>query len=278
MKKKELRFFSFDFWNLIFYILVIITSGGCATLTRYKETKPIPEAKMEVKEAMPELRIKERLTYGIYWMNIPVGTAVAEVKEIVEINGKKAYHLIGSAFSNRWLSFIFKVNDRVESFVDKETFKSIKHIAIRNEGKYHAHMVLEYDWDNKILRFQNLADGTDKTFPLPEEAVDEFTAFYYFRLQNISLDKPLEFTVNQVEKNWLVRLYMTSFGKINIPEVGIFESFMLEPVLNLGGEKLDKGNAWVWVSNDERRIPLMIKLQVNITFIGTVLAVLRKIE
>ncbi|MCM8778507.1 MAG: DUF3108 domain-containing protein [Candidatus Omnitrophica bacterium] len=240
--------------------------------------KPKEIREIAVKEPTPELKIGEKLIYEVYWMKMPIGIATAEVKEMVEIKGRKAYHLVGTARSHRWFSFIFKVDDYVESFLDKETILSIKHIAIRNEGRYQAHMVLDYDWEKRILNFQNLVDGTKATFPLPWEAVDEFSAFYYFRLQKLSLGKSLEFVVNQVEKNWLVKIGITNFGKMNLPQVGVFPAFMIEPIPYLQDKPLEKGNAWVWVSNDEKRIPLMLKVQVNIPFIGTVFAILKKIE
>lgn len=276
-EKYRIIIFKYPIW----YFAIITTAFmvfGCGTLVRYREIKPREIEKTEVKKPSLELKVGERLTYEVYWMKMPIGIATAEVRGVVEINGRKAYQLVGRARSNKWLSPIFKVDDYVESFLDKESFLSIKHIAIRNEGRYHAHMILDYDWEKRILYFQNRVDGTKTTYPLPWDAVDEFSAFYYFRLKEISPDKPLEFIVNQVEKNWLVKIGITSFGKVNIPGLGIFPSFLITPVPHLGEKPLEKGNAWVWISNDEKRVPLMLKVHVNIPIIGTVLAVLRKIE
>lgn len=283
MNPGKFKIYDFNFSFFIFVILVfMLIMSGCGTLARYKEIKIVSlkpeEVKAELKKAGSELRVGEKLTYEVYWLKIPVGRVITEVKEITEINGRPAYHLVGSARSNKWLNLLFKVDDYVESFLDKETLLSIKHTAVRNEGKYRAYLVLEYDWDNKIVKFQNLADGTNKTFPLPERAVDEFSAFYYFRLQDIVLDKPFEFVVNQGEKNWLVRVGITSLGKFNLPGVGVFDAFMAEPLPYLEEKAFDKGSAWLWLSNDGRRIPLMIKLQVDIPIVGNVLAVLQKIE
>ncbi|MCM8784196.1 MAG: DUF3108 domain-containing protein [Candidatus Omnitrophica bacterium] len=273
------------FETLILKFIVILTAftmAGCGTLARYKQIETVTledkEVEIELKEAKPELRIGEKLTYEIYWMKMPVGIVVTEIKEMVELNGRQAYRLVGSARSNKWLNFLFKVDDYMESFLDKETLLSIRHTAVRKEGKYSAYLVLDYDWDNKIVKFQNLKDGTNKTFPLPTEAVDEFSAFYCFRLKEITTEKPLEFTVNQVEKNWLLKIAITSFGKMNLPGVGVFDAFMAEPVPQLGEKTFDKGSAWVWLSNDENRIPLMMKVHMNIPVVGTVVAVLQKIE
>jgi len=271
-RKKSLHNFK------ILYLLFMLIASGCGTLSRYKEIKPKRIEEIEIKKALPELRKGEKLTYEVYWKVIPVGIVTAEVKDIVEIEGKMAYHFIGTARSNKWLNIFFKVDDYVESFLDKENLLSIKHIAIRNEGRYHAHMVSEYNWQEKILRFRNLVDGTDKEFPLPSKAVDELSAFYYFRMQEITPGNPLEFVVNQAEKNWLVKIGITSFGKMNISGVGVFDSFVVEPQLYLGNKFFNKGKAFVYVSNDEKRIPLMVKIDVDIPIIGSILAILRKAE
>ncbi len=276
----------FAFKKYLHFLVLLaatLTMSGCGTLARYREIKPvIAEGEeveiMELEKPRPALRAGEKLTYEVYWLKIPVGIATAEVKDIVEINGRQAYHLVGTARSNRWLNLVFKVDDYVESYLDKETLLSLKYIARRNEGRYHADMTFDYDWQERQLKFENKVDGTKTTFPLPGDAVDEFSAFYYFRLKEISQDKPLTFIVNQAEKNWQVKIGITSMGKMNLPGVGVFDAFMVEPVPHLEEKPLEKGKAWVWLSNDERRIPLMIKMRVDIPFLGTIVAVLQKIE
>jgi hypothetical protein len=274
----------FGIWCLVLGIslLMLLSLSGCGTLARYKEIRPVviegKEEKIELEKPSPTLRVGEKLTYGVYWKGIPVGLATAQVKEIVNINGREAYHLVGTARSNKYLHFIFKVDDRIESFLDKETLLSIKHIAVRNEGRYHAHMILDYDWQNLTVNFQNLADGTKGSFPLSDKANDEFSAFYYFRTLEFTSDKPTIFFVNQADKTWKIEIKITSFGKMHLPGAGSFNAFMVEPVPLLNEKPFEKGRAWIWLSNDEKRIPLMLKIRVNIPFLGTVIARLQKIE
>lgn len=281
---------NFDFCNLHFafkryphFLVIFVISlvmSGCGTLIRYKEITPVFEKELKIKFKKPskELRIGERLTYDVYWMKLPVGRVILEVKDLVEIDNRKAYHFQCSAFTYKWLNPVFRVEDFFESYLDKESLLPIKHIAIRNEGRYHAHMIFEYDWENKILNFQNLVDGTKKTISLPEKGIDQFSSFYYFRLQEILPGESLEFIINQGEKNWRLRAELKSVGVINFPFLGVFDSLMIEPYLYLEEKPFDKVRAWLWFSNDEARIPLMIKVHVNIPLVGTLFAFLTNKE
>ena len=50
------------------------------------------------------------------------GTAVLEVKE-KDFNGKKVYHSIGSGWTSGAVKFFFEVDDKYESYFDKDTIK-----------------------------------------------------------------------------------------------------------------------------------------------------------
>ncbi|MCX5656823.1 MAG: DUF3108 domain-containing protein, partial [Candidatus Omnitrophica bacterium] len=179
---------------LLFIAAFALIFSGCGMMVKYREVKSeIMAGKIEnivIRKPASEFRVGEKLTYGIYWHGIRVGFATTEVKDVVMINGREAYHLVGTVRSNSYLRFIFSVEDVMESFVDKETFLTLRHIVKRREGKYKAHWVMNYDWDNRKLNFKNLVDNTEKILSLTEKAEDQFSAFYYFRTLELYLVEP----------------------------------------------------------------------------------------
>jgi len=57
--------------------------------------------------------IPERLVYDLSWTGIKAGTATMEIR-----NDRDEMHIISTAFSAKWISAFYPVEDRVESVME----------------------------------------------------------------------------------------------------------------------------------------------------------------
>ena len=69
---------------------------------------------------------KEKIFFNVYWKFIKVGEASLEIKEIVEINDRKAYHIYSTAKTLSLLDTFYKVRDENQSWIDIESLCSLK--------------------------------------------------------------------------------------------------------------------------------------------------------
>jgi hypothetical protein len=76
--------------------------------------------------------IGERLEYDVKFGVLKVGNGKMEVLGIETIRGREAWH---TAFTVKGGTFFYKVNDRLESWIDVETFASLRHVQDLQEGK-----------------------------------------------------------------------------------------------------------------------------------------------
>ena len=77
----------------------------------------------------------EKLTFSIQYGLIYAGDATLEIRNIAVIDSTKAYHIISNARTNEAFDVIYKVRDRVESFMDYDNLFSIrfeKHLRMDN--------------------------------------------------------------------------------------------------------------------------------------------------
>ncbi|MFH1847940.1 MAG: DUF3108 domain-containing protein, partial [Candidatus Omnitrophota bacterium] len=70
-----------------------------------------PSGKITIEKPRETFRVGERFDYAVYWMGIHVGWGTLQVKEIADINGRDAYHVVCTARSNEFLSNFYKVED-----------------------------------------------------------------------------------------------------------------------------------------------------------------------
>ena len=77
----------------------------------------------------------EILTYRLHYGIMDAGTAVLEVKpEVMDISGRKVYHVVGNGFSKGTFDWFFKVRDRYETFIDKDAMVPWMFVRRVDEG------------------------------------------------------------------------------------------------------------------------------------------------
>ncbi len=199
--------------------------------------------------------VGEKLTFSIRYGVIKAGTATMEVKD----GGKDGTILISSsARSNSFFDVFFKVRDQISAWVDPNTLLTVRFQKQLNEGKYHKQEWVDYLRDEGIARYK---DGTEVI--LHPDARDVLTSFYYLRTLRLPIGKQIPITYHSSKKNCPVNVDIHKVEWVKTP-AGRFRCFVIEPYLQSVGVFNQKGRMRVWITADERRIP--VKLESKVTF------------
>ena len=210
----------------------------------------------------------ERLSYRIIYMAAPAGTAVLKVNEMTEIDGVSVYHFTATARSTALFSIFYKVNDRIDAFVDKKTLKPVRFEKHLREGtRYKKDEVMLFYPDRKIAKVG------DKEIAVPADVQDCLSSFYHLRGQPLEVGKSLFVNVNENQKNYSVEIKVLRKDKIK--KWGKFvDTVVLQPVIKnvkMEGILQEKGEVLIWMTDDEKRIPLLIRAKVAIGHLNFVL-------
>jgi hypothetical protein len=213
--------------------------------------------------------IGESLTFSIRYGPVVAGTAIMTVKDTARINNKLCYRIVTEARSNKFLDTFFKVRDTAESFMDYDglyTLKFEKHIR---EGKYRRDRSILYDHVNEIA----IADKD--TMVVPRYVQDVLSTLYFLRTQEYKVGDILS-VQNHSDRN-VYDLKVRIHGKEGVRvRAGTFKCLLVEPFLVEGGGIFKhEGRILVWITDDERRIPVQMKSKV---YIGSVIAELETME
>lgn len=223
-----------------------------------------------------KLFLREKIKFEISYLGIPVGEAVSEVKEIVKVNGRDAYHIEINIRSRTVLDWIYKVRDTHHSYIDTEHCHSLRYEKKIKEGNYWTDESMEYDQDAHIGRFYSRKDNSHKEMFIPKNVQDQISCCYWFRLQDIKPDSKVLVSVNADEKNWDLEVITHGIKDMKIAPVGVFQAIEVEPIILFEGFFVRRGKVHGWMSLDERRIPLMMKVKVPV--LGNVTATLAEYE
>jgi hypothetical protein len=201
--------------------------------------------------------VGEYLVFDIVYGIVKAGTASMSIPDTQRIDNRPCYHIVTTAESSPFFSAFFRVDDRLESFVDMEgifPWKFEKHLR---EGKYHADRYVIYDQNN--LR----AVMNKDTLLTPPFVQGVLSAFYYARTLPLEIGKTVSIDTYSDGKLYPLKVLIHKREEVSVP-AGRFKCILVEPMLEGEGIFSQKGGITIWLTDDERRMPVLVKSKVLI--------------
>ena len=207
----------------------------------------------------------EQLKFSVSYGPIGAGTAWLEVPEVREWNGHTVFTLVARAESNAFVSTFYKVRNRIESFWDPDGRFSRRYFENRREGGYKVQREILFDAERREARY---SDGN--VFPIPPHVQDALSSFYYTRFQELPLGGSIVFDYHASRKNQPLQVKVLGRERVRTP-AGTFDCVAIEPLLKAGGIFKNKGRLVIWITDDERRMPVRMRSAVTIGSISVTL-------
>jgi len=225
-------------------------------------------------------KISYRVAYNWHFIWINAGRVEFEVKKAKFLN-RDVYYLNSYGSTFKGYDLFFKVRDSFKSYLDMGTLKPLWFQRNTNEGGYSVNNQYIFDHNNK--RIFTFTENSNKPFlqdtlSLPFCTFDVLSLIYYSRnLDFTGLKVNDTIPVSSIIDNELFNLYIRYLGKVvlktkdgNKYNCIKFSALLIEGTIFKGGEDL-----FVWVTDDENRIPVMIEAKI---IVGSVKALLSGTE
>jgi hypothetical protein len=229
--------------------------------------------------------IGEKLTFDISYGFIHAGTATMEVKRETTFNDRNCYHIQTTAKSASGFNFIYKVEDVVDSYMDKEGLFSWKFAKRLREGGYKADLQATYFPEDSLAcvsftRYKGrMKVHTQQNYNVktPPFTLDILASLYYTRTRKLEVGKSLFITNHDNKK--IYELEVKVYQKETIEtDAGKFECLLVEPVLKGEGLFKQKGKMQIWLTNDQYKIPVLMTTEIAVGHITTELVKIEGIK
>jgi len=220
--------------------------------------------------------VGEKLTYKISYLGLNVGEAEAEIAGMETLNSRSVYHIIVRVKSHPVIDLIYKVRDEHHTWIDAEKLHSVRYEKKLREGRYKVHEVMTYDQEKHTALYRSLSNNSEKEMLISKDVQDQLSCGYFFRTLEVKPNTTVTLPVNADEKNWDLEVKLLTAAPLEIEGVGRFQALEAEPFIKFQGIFVKRGKIRGWISLDERRIPLMMKVKVPV--LGSVVARLSAYE
>ena len=197
----------------------------------------------------------ERADYGVKYGPFSVGRASTEVFRLDTLRGRETWHIL---FHVRGGVPGFRVDDRMESWMDTGTLASLRFRQDMNEGSHERERVFEIFPDSGIYREDQKEAQPTVTLPLDDGS-------FLFFIRSIPLEVGKEYSFDRYfrpDRN-PVRIVVLRKETVNVP-AGKFETIVIRPIIKARGVFSEGGRAEVWLTDDNRRIMVQLKTHMKL--------------
>jgi Protein of unknown function (DUF3108) len=169
------------------------------------------------------------------------------------------------------VTMLFPVVDKFQAGFDTKTGCSMGFSKQLQEGrrKVSSDLTFDYGQGKQKQVERNLVKGTAKeqTASVPACVTDSLSAIFYAASQPMVVGQTIKFPLADSMRTVTVTMKVEAKEEIKTP-AGTFQTIRVEPTADEGVVK-NRGNIWVWYTDDARRIPVQIRAHL---FWGTITA------
>jgi hypothetical protein len=211
----------------------------------------------------------EKLVFDLTWTGVKAGTATVEI-----VNDKGRTRIISTAHSADWVSVFYTVDDRIESLLRNEQAALIGlpeayRVKVR-EGTHRRDIELIFDHANRQVTYMDHLKAEKKTFNIGGKTFDALTSFYYVRTLKLDVGKSVYVDIFDSKKLWNVEVQVLRREKIKT-QLGQFDTLVIKPLMKSEGIFNRKGDMYIWLTDDLKRIPVKMETK---AVIGSITATL----
>ncbi len=222
--------------------------------------------------------VGEQLSYRILWGFLPVGRTTITCEKISE-NGASRIRVRVEAKSNRLVSTLYPVNDRIDCYIDPLTGLPLRVEKRTSEGKVRCDDTLWFDHKNLVARWESRSADVTTNYPIYSDTLDTGAFLYALRSTSFKLNKPKTFHI--AADAFLHGLSITACEqkmmktKLDTEKIQCTR-FSVVPKRN--DLFVNKTPEEVWVADDERRVMVKMKTKTPLGNVRIVLDEIRSIH
>ena len=248
-----------------------------AAITDVAAQRAVPRPTAPGRTAVPRVestvpfRVGETLTYEVSWSSFLVaGTAVTTVKEKKPSVDTTAYSIVAEGRPTPLVSRLYPLYYKMDTLMDAYGLLSQRGSLYAEEGSARRTSTTRFDRARRRAYFEEKSDTTIAAdFAVPPETQDGLAVLYALRGRAFKTGERLTIPVADSGVLYTARIDVAAPETVRVP-LGQSSAWRLNVALTDPDNQPVWENVAVWISNDQRRLP--VKMQAALPIGAFVLA------
>jgi hypothetical protein len=201
----------------------------------------------------------EYLKFDVHWSFMSVGDAYLVVTDTL-YQGRKCNIVTFRLESKPFFDMFYKVRDRYRTIIDADGLFPWRFEQQIREGGFSRDFTAEFD------QRAGVATTTGGTYPIPPYVQDIMSAFYYARvIDYVKFHPGQRIELQNFYKDSTYPLGVKYKGRQRIEvDAGTFDCIIVEPLVTEGGLFKSEGRILLWITDDDRKMPVRVRAEIPI--------------
>ena len=196
--------------------------------------------------------VGETLTYSAKLGMLTLGSGTLQVAGIDSVRGVETFRL---RFRLQGKTVFYSLDDVLESYVATDDFQSHRFVQDFVENDKPKHRTFEIFPDSGFYR----ESGRDTTFASPDDPLDDAAFFYFIRITPLEVGKKYKFDRYFKRDKNPVTIEVVKRERMELPDGSKVQCLVLHPVIDTKGLFSKRSDTRIWLTDDERRLPVQIR-------------------
>lgn len=199
--------------------------------------------------------VGERLDFKVKFGPLKVGQAYMQVAGIDTIAGHPAYHVQSLIKGS---TPFYKLEDLQESWLDVYLLSSRRYVQDTHQGSYERYWDYRFDLENGTYERN---DGESDS--IPDNPLDDASFVYFVRSIPLEVGETYEWNnYFRWDRNPVI-IKVLRRENIKVP-AGKFSTIVVRPIIKTKGLFSEGGEAEIYITDDERRLPVKIVTKLKV--------------
>jgi hypothetical protein len=246
------------------YILIFFLSllPPMAFATDSPSHPTVASSKSESRSAARPFFVGEELLFEVRWMGLLAGNASMAVSGQVSKDGHDVYHVRSLAESSPLFSLFYHVRDVGETFIDvQELYPWYFHLD-QHEGSRSTQRTVIFDQQRGVA-FYAKNQQSPQELKVPVGVHDSLSSFYILRTVPLRVGQSIHLNTFSNGKTYDVEVQVLRREKLEA-YWGTVDTLVVQPLMRFQEILRQKGDVLIWVTDDERRIPIRMKTAIQV--------------
>ncbi len=205
--------------------------------------------------------VHKKFEYTVYLAGFIAGKAVMTYDTTAE-NIK----ITTRATSTGIISMFYKIDDISESILNHDGYPRSNMLKIHQGRKRRNKLTvferLEGGRSHKVT-FRDLIKNIHMEYDLERPAYDILSAFYALSKRNLKVGTSEYLDIFDNKKLYNTEVQILRKERVSVP-AGEFDTIVIKPLLKSEGIFMRKGDMYIWLTDDERKLPVIVKSKIKI--------------
>jgi hypothetical protein len=206
--------------------------------------------------------VGEELLFEVRWMGLRAGTASMAVRSQLVRDGHDVYHIQALAESSPFFSLFYAVRDLSETFVDVRELHPWHFHLDQREGSRATQQTVAFDQQRGVATYTKNQEAP-REVKIPLGVQDSLSSFYILRTLPLRVGQSIHMHTFSNGKTYDVEVQILRREKI-AAYWGTVDTIVVRPVMRFQDILRQKGDVLIWVTDDERRIPLRMTTAIKV--------------